>query len=72
LTSAVVTDRYGTKTEAAVKRLQQQFNTSVDGVVGPQTWNVIDALEDDCRYLTNSERQRHRLRDVAPYLAGSA
>lgn len=72
MTSAVVTDRYGTKTEAAGNKLQQQFNISVDGVVGPQTWNVIDALEDDCRYLTNSERQRHRLRDVAPYLAGSA
>jgi peptidoglycan hydrolase-like protein with peptidoglycan-binding domain len=36
-----------TKTEAAVKKLQQQSNITVDGVVGPQTWAVIDALEDE-------------------------
>jgi peptidoglycan hydrolase-like protein with peptidoglycan-binding domain len=42
-----VDGRYGNKTEAAVKKLQQQYNIPVDGVVGPQTWNVIDALEDE-------------------------
>jgi peptidoglycan hydrolase-like protein with peptidoglycan-binding domain len=42
-----VDGRYGNKTEATVKNLQQQYNISVDGVVGPQTWNVIDALEDE-------------------------
>jgi peptidoglycan hydrolase-like protein with peptidoglycan-binding domain len=39
--------RYGPKTEAAVKKVQQQFNITVDGVVGPQTWAVIDALENE-------------------------
>jgi peptidoglycan hydrolase-like protein with peptidoglycan-binding domain len=42
-----VDGRYGGKTETAVKKLQQQFRITVDGVVGPQTWGVIDALEDE-------------------------
>jgi peptidoglycan hydrolase-like protein with peptidoglycan-binding domain len=42
-----VDGHYGTKTEAAVKKLQQQSNITVDGVVGPETWALIDALEDE-------------------------
>jgi peptidoglycan hydrolase-like protein with peptidoglycan-binding domain len=42
-----VDGRYGTRTEAAVKMLQQQRGLAVDGVVGPQTWSVIDALENE-------------------------
>jgi peptidoglycan hydrolase-like protein with peptidoglycan-binding domain len=41
-----VDGRYGPKTEAAVKKVQQQFNIIVDGG-GPQTWSVIDALENE-------------------------
>jgi lysozyme family protein len=42
-----VDGRYGPKTEAAVKTVQRQFNNAVDGVVGPQTWAVIDASENE-------------------------
>jgi peptidoglycan hydrolase-like protein with peptidoglycan-binding domain len=42
-----VDGRFGAKTEAAVKALQQAYNLNVDGVVGPQTWQVVDALENE-------------------------
>jgi len=42
-----VDGRYGTHTEAAVKKLQQQRGLAVDGVVSVQTWSVIDALENE-------------------------
>jgi peptidoglycan hydrolase-like protein with peptidoglycan-binding domain len=42
-----VDGRFGAKTETAVKKLQQNFNLTVDGVVGPRTWDVVDALENE-------------------------
>src|SRR3954462_11909387 len=42
-----VDGRYGAHTEAAVKKLQQQRGLAIDGVVGLQTWSVIDALENE-------------------------
>jgi peptidoglycan hydrolase-like protein with peptidoglycan-binding domain len=42
-----VDGRYGAKTESAVKDLQQRFQVTSDGVVGPATWGIIDALEDE-------------------------
>jgi len=38
---------YGTRTEVAVKNLQQQRGLAVDGVVGPETWSIIDSLENE-------------------------
>jgi peptidoglycan hydrolase-like protein with peptidoglycan-binding domain len=42
-----VDGRFGAKTKAAVNKLQQDYNLTVDGVVGPQTWQVVDALENE-------------------------
>jgi len=42
-----VDGRFGAKTETAVKQLQQNFNLTVDGIVGPRTWDVVDALENE-------------------------
>jgi peptidoglycan hydrolase-like protein with peptidoglycan-binding domain len=37
---------FGAATEAGVKALQRDRGLARDGVVGPQTWNAIDALGD--------------------------
>jgi peptidoglycan hydrolase-like protein with peptidoglycan-binding domain len=37
---------FGAKTEAAVKRFQKDNGLTADGVVGPRTWDKIDALGD--------------------------
>ncbi|MEF3365337.1 peptidoglycan-binding protein [Methylocystis sp. 9N] len=42
-----VDGRFDAVTEAAVKKLQQDFHLSIDGVVGAQTWQVVDALENE-------------------------
>lgn len=42
-----VDGRYGAKTEAAVRQLQEQAEIAVDGIVGPDTWAVVNALENE-------------------------
>jgi peptidoglycan hydrolase-like protein with peptidoglycan-binding domain len=42
-----VDGRFGAKTEAAVRTLQHDFNLAIDGIVGPRTWDVVDALENE-------------------------
>ena len=37
---------FGAKTEAAVKHFQKDRGLTQDGIVGPKTWNAIDALGD--------------------------
>ena len=37
---------YGSKTAAAVKKLQHDTGLAEDGIVGPKTWAKIDALGD--------------------------
>ena len=42
-----VDGRFGAKTEAAVRELQQQASLATDGVVGPRTWAVVNARENE-------------------------
>lgn len=42
-----VDGRLSATTEAAVRQLQQQARLDVDGVVGPKTWAVVNALENE-------------------------
>jgi peptidoglycan hydrolase-like protein with peptidoglycan-binding domain len=37
---------FGPRTESGVRALQQATGITVDGIVGPQTWQQIDALGD--------------------------
>lgn len=38
---------YGAETDAAVRRFQQQSGLSVDGVVGPKTWELLQYIPGD-------------------------
>jgi peptidoglycan hydrolase-like protein with peptidoglycan-binding domain len=38
---------FGAMTEAAVKKLQQDYRLHTDGIVGLKTWQVVDALENE-------------------------
>jgi len=40
-----VDGRFGAKTEAAVKELQEQAALEIDGIVGPATWEVVNTFE---------------------------
>jgi peptidoglycan hydrolase-like protein with peptidoglycan-binding domain len=42
-----VDGRFGPKTEAAVKKLQQDRGITVDGIVGHETWQIVDSLENE-------------------------
>lgn len=42
-----VDGRFGPTTEASVRTLQQDNHLTVDGVVCPQTWQIVDALENE-------------------------
>lgn len=42
-----VDGRFGANTERAVRELQQQFGLGVDGIVGPDTWGVVNSLENE-------------------------
>jgi peptidoglycan hydrolase-like protein with peptidoglycan-binding domain len=38
---------FGARTDTAVRDLQQRSGLTVDGVVGPETWAVVNALENE-------------------------
>jgi peptidoglycan hydrolase-like protein with peptidoglycan-binding domain len=42
-----VDGRFGAGTETAVRELQRRADLRVDGVVGPKTWAVVNALENE-------------------------
>ncbi len=45
-TSLVVDGIFGAATEEAVKKFQTQYNLTVDGIVGTQTWTSLLTVED--------------------------
>lgn len=52
---------YGPATAAAVKRFQQAYGLSADGIAGPQTFNKIYALQDaDCTPINFSYAELNR------------
>ena len=55
--------RFGAKTEAAVKELQEQAALVVDGIVGPATWEVVNTFE--------REGERRARGSAAPRRAGA-
>jgi len=42
---AIIDGNYDARTEAAVRKLQQDYRLTVDGVVGERTWETVDSLE---------------------------
>jgi peptidoglycan hydrolase-like protein with peptidoglycan-binding domain len=56
-----VDGRYGSKTEAAVKQLQQQHAITADGVVGAQTWDGGFFLRPQQGRAGNAEHEPDRL-----------
>ena len=61
---------FGKKTQAAVVRLQQDHGLEADGVVGRQTWAVLDAGEPVQRYTVKcygmTWQQVMQLREICP------
>lgn len=37
-----VDGNFGSRTDAAVKKIQAQFNIGIDGIVGPKTWQALE------------------------------
>lgn len=47
-----VDGRFGPSTESVVRDMQADRGLTVDGVVGPHTWAVVDALENEGPYVS--------------------
>jgi peptidoglycan hydrolase-like protein with peptidoglycan-binding domain len=40
--SGAIDGIFGSQTEAAVRQIQQTNNLTVDGIVGPATWRILN------------------------------
>ena len=62
---------FSTDTEAAVKRFQEVFGLTPDGIVGNATWYAIQSLYFSVKRLTDLSSEGIRPEEVTPVLPGT-
>ena len=67
---AVVDGIYGTDTEAAVRRFQEIFNLTADGIVGKSTWYYVRRIYNAVKRLNDLDSEGVTLEEVTQQYPG--